>query len=139
MPLRGQKVDLLDTDAMDDLFERLERMNEVELLAMRAAWRSTSRQEHEDAWTAVKAVGAIDGLTDEIDRVREAARTWASIGSNVAPQVLIGQVQNWHAIKAEATEAIVDVALAVALEGRLDQRHYDVLIWPWLSAMATPD
>jgi hypothetical protein len=139
MPHRGQKLDLLDTDAMDDLFERLERMNEVELLAMRAAWHSANAQDHEDAWTAVKAVGASEDLTDEIDRVRDVAMAWASSGSNIAPQVLIGQIQNWHAVRAQASEAIVDVALAVALEGRLDQRHYDVLIWPWLSAMATRD
>lgn len=135
---RRRSVDLVDTEAMDDFFEQLDHLNEVGLLNMRAAWNAASRSEHEDAWTAVRAVGALHGLTDEIDRVRKKALAWASRGSNMAPEVRIGQVQNWSVIKLEAGEAIVDAALAVALGDRLDARHHDLLIGPWLSATETP-
>ena len=136
---RRRNVDLLDTEAMEAFFDRLDRLNEVGLLNMRASWNATSHTDHEDAWTAVRTAGALFGLTDEIDRVRAKALAWASRDSNMAPEVRIGQVQNWSVIKMDAGEAIVDAALAVALGDRLDARHHDLLIGPWLSATSAPD
>ncbi len=75
-------VNLLDTDEMAAFFERLDHLNEGELLGLRAAWRSTSRGAHEEAWAAVRAVGVREGLSKEIDRVRNRALGWASRGSN---------------------------------------------------------
>jgi hypothetical protein len=131
---RKREVDLLNTAEMDDFFDRLDRINESGLLGMRAAWKSIDRAEHEDAWTAVRVVCARDGLNGEIDRVRKKAIAWASRGSNMAPEVRIGQVQNWQLIKTDAGEAIVDAALAVALGSRLDERHRAILMGPWLGA-----
>jgi hypothetical protein len=131
---RKRGVDLLDTDEMDAFFDRLNRMNEAALMGMRAAWTSVESQRHEDAWTAVRAVGARDGLAGEIDRVRKKAIAWASRGSNMAPEVRIGQVQNWQVIKMEAGEAIVDAALATALGSRLDPTSHDTLMEPWICA-----
>jgi hypothetical protein len=132
---RKREVDLLNTAEMDDFFDRLDRINESGLLGMRAAWKAIDRAEHEDAWTAVRAAGARDGLNGEIDRVRKKAIDWASRGSDIAPEVRIGQVQNWQLIKMDAGEAIVDAALAVALGSRLDERHRATLIGPWLGAV----
>ena len=131
---RKRGVDLLDTDEMDAFFDKLNRMNEAALMGMRAAWTSIESQRHEDAWTAVRAAGARDGLAGEIDRVRKKAIDWASRGSNMAPEVRIGQVQNWQVIKMEAGEAIVDAALGTALGRRLDAASYDTLMEPWVRA-----
>ena len=131
---RKRGVDLLDTDEMDAFFDRLNRMNETALMGMRAAWTSVESQRHEDAWAAVRAAGARDGLAGEIDRVRKKAIAWASRGSNMAPEVRIGQVQNWQVIKMEAGEAIVDAALGTALGRRLDAASYDTLMEPWIRA-----
>jgi hypothetical protein len=131
---RKRGVDLLDTDEMDAFFDRLNRMNETALMGMRAAWTSVESQRHEDAWAAVRAAGARDGLAGEIDRVRKKAIAWASRGSNMAPEVRIGQVQNWQVIKMEAGEAIVDAALGTALGSRLDAASYDTLMEPWIRA-----
>jgi hypothetical protein len=131
---RKREVDLLNTAEMDDFFDRLDRINEAGLLGMRAAWKSIDHAEHEDAWTAVRAVGALDKLSGEIERVRKKAIDWASRGSDIAPEVRIGQVQNWQLIKMEAGEAIVDAALAVALGSRLDERHRTTLLGPWRGA-----
>jgi len=131
---RRREVDLLNTADMDDFFDRLDRINESGLLGMRAAWKTIDRAEHEDAWTAVRAVGARDRLNGEIERVRKKAIDWASRGSNMAPEVRIGQVQNWQLIKMDAGEAIVDAALAVALGSRLDERYRATLMGPWLGA-----
>ena len=131
---RRREVDLLNTADMDDFFDRLDRINESGLLGMRTAWKAIDRAEHEDAWTAVRAVGARDRLNGEIERVRKKAIDWASRGSNMAPEVRIGQVQNWQLIKMDAGEAIVDAALAVALGSRLDERYRATLMGPWLGA-----
>jgi len=58
---RRSGVNLLDTDEMAAFFERLDHLNQEQLLALRAAWRSTSREAHEEAWAAVRAVGAARG------------------------------------------------------------------------------
>jgi hypothetical protein len=131
-------VDLVDTEAMESFFEQLDHLNKEQLLSMRAAWRSANRQMHEDAWTAVRAIGARDGLSKEIDRVRKKAMAWSTRGSDAFPYTLNVDLV-WQQVKIEAEEAIVDAALAVALGSRLDGPSHDVLIGPWLSATESQD
>jgi hypothetical protein len=136
---RRRGVNLVDTAAMEAFFDRLNRLDEGRLMGMRAVWSSIGSQEHEEAWTAVRAAAARDGLTGEIDRVRKKAIAWAARGSNMAPEVRIGQSQNWNVIKMEAGEAIVDAALGIALGGRLDAQSHDVLLAPWVRATELSD
>ena len=127
------RVNLVDTEEMAAFFEQLDHLNLEQLRVMRAAWRSTSREAHEDAWTTVRSIGAREGLTREIDRVRNRALGWASRGSNTIPYRISDDV-TWMETKIEAGEAIVDAALAVALGSRLDADCRNVLIGPWLRA-----
>ena len=133
--MRGPRgrVNLVDTEEMAAFFEQLDHLNLEQLRVMRAAWRSTSREAHEDAWTTVRSIGAREGLTREIDRVRNRALAWVSRGSNTIPYRISDDV-TWMETKIEAGEAIVDAALAVALGSRLDADCRDVLIGPWLRA-----
>ena len=130
---RRGRVNLVDTDEMNAFIERLDHLNQAQLLGMRAAWRSTSREAHEDAWATVRAIGDREGLTKEINRVRDRALAWASRGSNSTPYRINDDVA-WQQVKIEAGEAIVDAALAVALGTRLDPGCRKVLIGPWLRA-----
>ena len=130
---RRRGVDLIDTPEMDAFFEQLDHLNEAQLLGLRAAWQAISLAAHQGAWAAVRAVGVAEGLTKEIDRVRNKALGWASRGTNVAPYTLSDPI-TWQQTKLEAGEAIVDAALAVALGSRLDAAHREVLIAPWLRA-----
>jgi hypothetical protein len=127
---RRSGADLLDTEEMAVFFDRLDHLNEGQLLGMRAAWQSTDAAAHQEAWAAVRAVGLAQGLTGEIDRVRDKALAWASRGSNVVPYTFTDQI-TWLQIKMEAGEAIVDAALAIALGTRLDDDSHAVLIEPW--------
>ena len=133
--MRGPRgrVNLVETEEMAAFFEQLDHLNLEQLRVMRAAWRSTSREAHEDAWTTVRSIGAREGLTREIDRVRNRALAWASRGSNTIPYRISDDV-TWMETKIEAGEAIVDAALAVALGSRLDADCRNVLIGPWLRA-----
>jgi hypothetical protein len=126
-------VNVVDTEEMAVFFEALDHLNQEQLLGMRAAWRSISREMHEDAWAAVRAVGDREGLSKEIDRVRKKAIAWASRGSNSIPYRITDDI-TWQQIKNDAGEAIVDAALAVALGSRLDAHAHDVLMGPWLRA-----
>jgi hypothetical protein len=128
---RRRGADLLDTAEMDAFFARLNRMNEVHLLGLRAAWQAIDRREHEDAWTAVRVVGASQGLAREIDRVRKKAIGWTTRGSSTVPYNRMFDNEGWQQVKMEAGEAIVDAALAVALAGRLDAHSREILIGPW--------
>jgi hypothetical protein len=130
---RRRGVNLIDTPEMEGFFEQLDHLNEAQLLGLRAAWQAISPAAHQDAWAAVRAVGVAEGLTKEIDRVRNKALGWASRGTNVAPYTLSDPI-TWQQTKLEAGEAIVDAALAVALGGRLDAGQREVLIAPWLRA-----
>lgn len=131
---RRREVDLLDTAEMEVFFERLDRLNQAQLLAMRAAWHGTNRDAHSDAWTTVRAVAARYGLTKEIDRVRARALGWVTRGTDTIPYQLNDDF-TWQQVKHEAGEAIVDAALAISLGARLDVPTHDVLIGPWLRAV----
>lgn len=130
---RRQGVSLVDTDEMLDFFEKLDRLNREQLMSMGAIWQSTDRRHHEEAWATVRAVGARQGLSKEIDRVRKQALAWSTRGSDVSPYTLNVDLL-WQEVKMEAGEAIVDAALATALGNRLDDATRDVLLGPWLRA-----
>jgi hypothetical protein len=130
---RRRGIDLVDTPEMDGFFERLDHTNREQLLSMRAAWHSMTKQEHEEAWAAVRAVGDRAGLSKEIGRVRNKALAWSSRGSNSVP-FYHDDDTGWLQIKMDAGEAIVDAALAIALGRRLDRAARDVLLGPWLRA-----
>jgi hypothetical protein len=129
---RRKGPDLVDTDELDAFFDQLDRLTQIQLLAMQAAWKSIAREEHESAWVAVRAAGASGGLAKEIDRVRDKAMAWALRGENSIPYW--GDNDNHVRVKREAEEAVVDAALAVALGSRLDADAHDTLIGPWLRA-----
>ena len=130
---RRSGVNLLDTDDMAAFFERLDHMNQEQLMSLRAAWHGIGRDAHEEAWAAVRAVCERDGLTREVDRVRNKALNWTTRGSNAIPY-RISNEPTWIQIKIEAGEAIVDAALAIALGNRLDAAARGTLIGPWLRA-----
>ena len=127
---RGPKTNLLDTDELDAFFESLDHADQVELLRMRAAWKAVSRLVHEEAWAAVRTVGARDGISKEIDRVRNRAMAWAARGSDMVPYARGGTAM-WAQIKLEAEEAIVDIALGIGLGDRLDEQTRATLLAAW--------
>jgi hypothetical protein len=131
---RKRGVDLVDTPDMDVLFAKLEGINEAQLLAMAASWKSTDRQAREDAWSVVRAVGRGQALTKEIGRVRSRAMAWATRGHNdpAAGGGLSGGSVLWQQMQWDAAEAIVDAALATALGFRLDAQTRETLLGPWL-------
>jgi hypothetical protein len=123
-------VDLLDTPEMAAFFDTLDHLDEAELLRMRAAWRSVPREAHERAWAAVRAAGSRDGIAAAIDRVRGRALAWASRGTNTRPTQVSDDI-TWLDIKHEASEAIVDAALAIALDERIDPEARATLLVAW--------
>ncbi|MFI5259744.1 MAG: hypothetical protein ACHQ01_09075, partial [Candidatus Limnocylindrales bacterium] len=82
-------------------------------------------------------VGAREGLAGEIARVRNKALRWATRGNNSIPYQLVDDL-DWLQIKADAGEAIVDAALAVALGSRLDDETRARLIGPWIGTVQSP-
>jgi hypothetical protein len=131
---RRRGVNLVDTPEMDAFFERLDHLSREQLLALDAAWHSTTRREHEQAWAAVRAAGDRAGLGAEIGRIRNKAMAWSTRGSNSVPYYRVNDDEAWLQVKMGAGEAIVDAALAVALGSRLDPATRDTLLGPWLRA-----
>jgi hypothetical protein len=135
---RGDRDDRLDPEPLDDFFDDLDRLTEVQILSMIASWRSVDRAGHQRAWAAVRAAGERHGVSDEIDRVRESAIAWTMRGSNLPPYQLNNE-PSWTALKLDAREPIVDAALAIALGDRLDRAASDALLAPWNRAHATTE
>ena len=136
---RRRGVNLVDTPEIDAFFDRLDRMNGEQLLAMQAAWQSTPRREHEQAWAAIRAVGDRVGLSKEIARLRDKAVAWSERGSNTVPYFRVNDDYTWLQVKMGAGEAIVDAALAIALGDRIDAGTRDTLLGPWLRATEAVD
>jgi hypothetical protein len=124
------KPNPLDSDELNAFFDALDHLGEVELLRMSAAWRSVTKLTHEEAWAAVRAVGARYDLSKEIDWVRKRAMAWASRGNNSIPY-MIDNNETWAAVKLQAGEAVVDVALGIALGDRLDEQTRATLLVSW--------
>jgi hypothetical protein len=124
------KPNPLDSDELNAFFDALDHLDDVELLRMSAAWRSVTKSTHEEAWAAVRAVGARYGLSKEIDWVRKRAMAWASRGNNSIPY-MIDNNETWAAVKLQAEEAVVDVALGIALGDRLDEQTRATLLAAW--------
>ncbi|MGD0247683.1 MAG: hypothetical protein ABSB75_01380 [Candidatus Limnocylindrales bacterium] len=139
---RPRGLNLVDTPEMDTFFAGLDRLNEAQLMAMAAAWGSADREQRQDAWAVVRAVGKGQGLTREIDRVRARALAWAAHGDNLpgaysSPAVAVGGFGDPRVglqLKMAASEGIVDAALATALGFRLDAQTRETLLGPWLRA-----
>jgi hypothetical protein len=127
---RGRNAGAIDAQTLDAFFEALDHYTEVDLMRMSAAWRAVGAQDHEDSWTVVRTTGARDGFAKEIDAVRRKALDWATRGSDVYPYTLEDSVA-WAQVKRDASEAIVDVALAMAFGGRLDDKTRETLLAAW--------
>jgi hypothetical protein len=127
---RGTRSNLIQADKLDFFFDALDHLGEIELLRMRAAWKSVDPQAHDDAWTAVRAAGALNGIGTDIDRVRNRAMAWSTKGDNAVPFRQNDNV-TWAEVKLEAAEAIVDIALAVALGDLLDAKTREILLTAW--------
>jgi hypothetical protein len=125
-----RKPNSLDSDELNAFFGALNHLDDVELLRMSAAWRSVARLTHEESWAAVRVVGARYGLSKEIDWVRKRAMAWASRGNNSIPY-MINNNETWAQIKLDAEEAVVDVALGIALGDRLDEQTRATLLAAW--------
>jgi hypothetical protein len=130
---RRREVNLVDTPEMGVFFDRLEHLNRIQMLAIRAAWHAVTPREHEAAWAAVRAAGNREGLSKEIDRVRNKALNWSRRGSDLLSYQMNDETTGLQ-IKMDAGEAIVDAALAVALGARLDDATRETLLGPWLRA-----
>ncbi len=127
--LRGYRPNPLDTDELLAFFESLNHADRVELLRLGAAWEAVDKQAHEEAWAAVRAVGKRDGLSKEIDEIRERAMRWASHGDDGVTYAF-GSDGLWTQLKNEAAGAVVDIALGIALGDRLDERTREILLAP---------
>jgi hypothetical protein len=128
---RKRGVNLLDTPQMDTFFERLEGMNQAEVQALTVVWHSVSKQQLEDAWLEIRAIGAREALSKEIDRVRDRALDEATRGTNNVPGAVMDLPRQ---TRIEAGPAIVDAAVAIALGTRLDPVTRELLMAPWLRA-----
>jgi hypothetical protein len=121
---------LVESPALDVFFARLHRLDREELLRMQAAWRSIDMQTHERAWADIRKVGIRERLSDEIEEVRQRALAWATY--DAVPYRYLDPDPMWVEGKMEAAEAIVDVAIAVALGDRLAPAARETLLSPWL-------
>jgi hypothetical protein len=122
---------LADTPEMDAFFVRLDHMNDAQLLAMGAAWLSSDRRAHENAWKKVRSVGKRHGLIREIGRLRERAMAWSTRGDDMSSYGY-ADTRPWAAARMSAGEAVADIAVAMALGDRLDEKTHKLLMAPWL-------
>lgn len=125
-------VDLTKTPEIRAFFARLDLLDDGQLMGLRAAWNGIDRQRHEEAWAAVRAVGASQGLARQISRVRDRALDWSSRGRTRPSYDPTSVSLTREQAKLDAAAPIVDAAIATALGDRLEPRARETLIGPWL-------
>jgi hypothetical protein len=125
---------LVESPALDALFNELDRLRAEDLLRLEAAWRSIDMPAHEKAWAAIRKVAIRERLSDEIEEVRQRALTW--MGYDAVPYRYLDPNPGWVGIKASAAQAIADAAVAVALGDRLEPAARETLLSPWEGSAA---
>jgi hypothetical protein len=123
-------------EAVEEFLDSLVQLTELQLLALNAAWQSQDKETHDNAWTAAIAVAATAGLRKEMERARNEALDWAFRGTNVPWPYGFNESAHLD-VRRGAGPALADAAVAVLLEGRLDEDSRAVLLGPWLRAGET--
>jgi hypothetical protein len=119
-------------DLLDAFDERLDRLDQAQLLGLRAAWHAISAETHETAWAAVRRVAKAQQFQADVDLIRDRAMHWATRGDNRPPVYHIAMDDEMvNQVRAGAAAAIVDAALAMALEPWLPPDAHATLIAPW--------
>ncbi len=123
-------------DLVDAFIRRLDRLDQGQLLALRAAWRAIPRETHEEQWALVRGIAKSHRIEADVDGVRERAMHWAMRGDNRPPLYHIAMDDEMAGqIRATAAAAIVDAALALTLREWLPRGAYAVLAGPWESVV----
>jgi hypothetical protein len=125
------RANLATTEAMGQFIESLDGLTEEQLLGMAAAWGSVDEQARADAWTQVRAVAAKEGLGRDVDQIRERAMEWATRGTDPGWPYALDAGDLSRKARKEAAPAVVDAAIAIALDDWLDESTRDVLLGPW--------
>jgi hypothetical protein len=123
-------------EAVEEFLDSLPNLGEVQLLEIHAAWQARDRQAHENAWTAAIAAAATAGLTADLERARDEALQWAIRGTNVPWPYGFNESARLDERRG-AGPALADAAVAILLEGRLDEKSRAVLLAPWLRTSDT--
>jgi hypothetical protein len=110
-----------DQSPIEALIERAGKLTLGELTALAATWHASDATL--DAWAAARAALG-DAWDDAMDATCAAARdaAWAAGDARASRAA-------WDA--RAAGDAAGDAAFALALRGKLAQKHYDVLTGPW--------
>jgi hypothetical protein len=130
---RRAGANLLDTKEMTDFFDKLDHLNQEQLLSLAASWEAREKLPHRDALTqAVAAAGEL-GLTAQMEEARDEAMRWALRGPSDLWAVTLQdeRLQIWR----QAAPALADAAVAIALGNRLNDGARALLLEPWVSAV----
>lgn len=119
-------------ELLDTFVARLDRLDQAELLGLRASWHAISAETHQTAWAAVRRVAKAQKMEVDVDLIRDHAMHWATRGDNRPPIYHLAMDDEMlNQVRASAAAAIVDTALAMALEPWLPRDAHATLIGPW--------
>jgi hypothetical protein len=124
-----------NAEAVLEVLDRLEEIGPSEARPLSEAWLAIPKSDREHARKAARKLAETD---EEIARylqlVREAVGTWVAV-TGPYPE-FVNAEPDWGRLCAQCGEAAQDAAIAVILEDKIEERHFEALIEPWSEAMA---
>jgi hypothetical protein len=126
-------TDLLDTEQMADFLDKLDHLNQEQLLSLAASWGAREKLPHRDALAQAVAAAAEFGLTAQMEEARGAAVRWALRGPSDLWAVTLQDERLQP--RRQAAPALADAAVAIVLGGRLNDWARALLLEPWVNAV----
>ena len=127
-----------NAEAVLEILDRLEELTPAEARALAEAWLAIPRSDRDRARKAARKLGEDDlELGRHLGLAREAVGTWMAV-TGPFPEFVSADPE-WGRLCTQSGEAALDAAIAVILEGRLEEIHYESLLEPWEEAMAELD
>jgi hypothetical protein len=121
-----------------EILDRLEEITPKEARPLAEAWLEIPKSDRDHARKSARKLteNEVD-LTRYLQLAREAVGTWMSV-TGPFPE-FVNADPDWPRVCSQAGEAAMDAAMAVILEGKLDEAEYESLLEPWSETMAQLD
>jgi hypothetical protein len=127
-----------NAEAVLEILDRLEEIVPDDARPLTEAWLAIPKSDRDRARKAVRKLAEDDEeIFRHLQLVREAVGTWMAVTGSY-PE-FVNAEPNWARMCGQTGEAALDAAMAVILEGKLDESHYEALLEPWSETMAQLD
>lgn len=126
-------------DRLDDLFERISRLADSELMVLRSAWEEADAQPRQQAWQSVKQLVETHGRAGLLDEARGRLSAWVNNYLTATAVeygnflISAGSGMDAATVRRQALPPLLDAVAATVVSDRLPPQERLTLLEPLAS------